>query len=424
MQTAFAAFCEQYPQYTETWYLDDLRQRCYEPPASCPHYLDWAGLAPSLGQQHATSADARPPISLKQRLEAFTQRFLRFLGADPREYRLIYTANSRQAMQLWASRFPWGPDTALALSVDCRGYAHNLARQAQSRGAAIEYVPLKPQTCRLDEKQLLDLLNRPEPKSCARLLLLPAQSPFTGVRHCLKLINIAQSLGWQMGLDGESYLATAPLNLSRYHPQFLSLSLGKLFPNCQRLGALIVKREWGEEVGTSTASSDDGGPKEFACPLEEGKAEDLELMASLERGLDLFEEATYGAIGPRTEALILWLSGQMRELRHPQGQARVKLYGAIEDEEAGRFGHESTHAPQVTFNLMDAEGQLLPAPAIAEKLERRGLRLGCGNFDCPALAALVLPPGSRTPAALRASLGLFSTFADVYRLREALAELA
>ncbi len=423
MQAAFAAFCDQYPQYTETWYLDDLRQRCYEPPASYPHYLDWAGLAPSLGHP-ATSADSRPPVSLEQRLETFTQRFLRFLGADPKEYRLIYTANSRQALQLWASRFPWGPDTTLALSVDCRGYAHNLARQAQSRDVIIEYVPLKPQTCRLDEKQLLDLLNQPAPKSRARLLLLPAQSPFTGVRHCLKLINIAQGLGWQVGLDGEAYLATAPLNLSRYHPQFLSLSLGKLFPDCQRLGALIVKREWGEEVGTSTAAPDNGGGNKLACPLEEGKAEDLELMTSLERGLNLFEEATYGAIGPRTEALILWLSDQLRELRHPRGQARVKLYGAIENDEAGSFGHDSTHAPQVTFNLMDAEGQLLPAPAIADELERRGLRLGCGNFDCPTLAALVLPPGSRSPAALRASLGLFSTFADVYRLREALTELA
>jgi hypothetical protein len=53
------------------------------------------------------------------------------------------------------------------------------------------------------------------------LIAFPAQSNFSGVRHPLRLIDLAHSRGYDVLLDAAAYVPTRRLDLSAVHPDFV-----------------------------------------------------------------------------------------------------------------------------------------------------------------------------------------------------------
>ncbi|KAJ4364783.1 hypothetical protein N0V85_009280, partial [Neurospora sp. IMI 360204] len=75
------------------------------------------------------------------------------------------------------------------------------------------------------------------------LFAYPAQSNFTGVRHPLHWVPLAQSRGYDVLLDAAAYLPTSRLDLSGdIKPEFIIVSWYKLFGYPTGVGSLIVKR--------------------------------------------------------------------------------------------------------------------------------------------------------------------------------------
>jgi selenocysteine lyase/cysteine desulfurase len=135
------------------------------------------------------------------------------------------------------------------------------------------------------------------------------------------------------------------------------------------------------------------------------------------------------AIHTRVTCLAGWLLGQLRALRHANGRPAVRLYGPPDT--AGR-------GATIAMNFTDADGELWDCHAVERLASERGisLRAGCHcnpgareaalGFTAEELAscfddrdrmnpdAFMARIEGKMAGAVRVSLGLVSTFADVH----------
>lgn len=75
------------------------------------------------------------------------------------------------------------------------------------------------------------------------LFAYPAQSNFSGVQHPLAWIPKARARGWDVLLDAAAYVPTNHLDLSEWHPDFVTVSFYKMFGYPTGVGALIARQE-------------------------------------------------------------------------------------------------------------------------------------------------------------------------------------
>ncbi len=85
------------------------------------------------------------------------------------------------------------------------------------------------------------LERRPGP-AAGSLFAFPAQSNFSGVQHPLTWIAQAQAAGYDVLLDAAAFAPTSRLDLSRWHPDYVSLSFYKIFGYPTGIGALLVRK--------------------------------------------------------------------------------------------------------------------------------------------------------------------------------------
>ena len=71
----------------------------------------------------------------------------------------------------------------------------------------------------------------------------PAQSNFSGVQHPLEWTQQAHAHGWDVLLDAAAFVPTNRLDLGRWHPDFVALSVYKMFGWPTGVGCLLARRE-------------------------------------------------------------------------------------------------------------------------------------------------------------------------------------
>lgn len=148
-------------------------------------------------------------------------------------------------------------------------------------------------------------------------------------------------------------------------------------------------------------------------------------------GLQLLEDIGLDLIHRRVACVTGWLLEQLLALRHGNGPPLVTLYGPPPGD--GRGG-------TLAMNLCDAGGQAVDHEEVERRAAERGISLRTGCFCNPGAGetALGLAPGevavcldradqtmtygdfrrcidTKSSGAVRISLGLASTFDDVYR---------
>ena len=443
----FKCFAEAYPAYLETWSIDDMRSREFAGlDESGQTYLNFEKAVPyGLSQMRCfTRSLARTVMSplnysaseaFHKKIEHCKRRFLRFFGADHEEYALLFTTSRSKAVHMISDHYDFS-GSQLLLSGDSHRSAGSFARNAELQGGHIEYIPVNPQTLLLEEKQLLNLLGSPAPQSGRRLLVFPAQSGFSGVRHPLSVINTAQRQGWQVCLDASSYAPTAPLNLSRYHPEFTIVAFHKMLYLPASLYALIVKhsalaalrrhQQAEHSAGQQTAASAAESPAEHKHHGPRLVSENLDLanVQALELGLDLLQDVTYQAIEERTQSLTRWLTRKLQNLRHKNRRPAVTLYGPLQD--------NVPHGPTIALNFKDAKGEIIPPEALRPLLQEANIVLGqgdCGFMEfCPAAEGDAPAADGETEAerhrVWRISLGMCSNFPDVFKFWEVCRKIA
>jgi selenocysteine lyase/cysteine desulfurase len=309
---------------------------------------------------------------------------------------------------------------------------------ARAKGATVTYVPILLPDMRADPDTLAQCLEMAQPGK-NNLFAYPAQSNFTGVQHPLEWIADAQSKGWDVLLDAAAFAPSNRLNLSRWHPDFVDLSFYKIFGYPTGIGCLLVrkralqklKRPWysGGTITFSSVAAFDHYLTPGAAAFEDGTVNYLSIPA-VEIGLKWIESIGIDTIHTRVMCLTGWLIEQLLALRHSNGSPLIQLYGPPNIQARGGT---------VQVNFFDPAGRLFDCNDV-ERLaneKRISLRAGCHCNPGAREVALgftkeILAPcfqdkdrltfeqflhviDGKTTGALRASIGLATNFADVYK---------
>ena len=454
LSSAESDFLRRFPEFLQTRALDELRSREYARLEREGHiYLDYTGgnlyaesqvrahaemlLGHTFGNPHSTNPTS---LAMTEHIERTRRAVLEFFNAPPDEYVVVFTLNASGALKLVGESFPFGPGGHYLLTFDNHNSVNGIREFARARGATVTYAPVLPPDLRIDEQRLDSLLDRggDEP----RLFAYPAQSNFSGVQHSLEWIARAQQHGWDVLLDAAAFVPTNRLDLSRVHPDFVALSFYKIFGYPTGVGALLARRQALARLrrpwfagGTIEVASVQGdryyfheGPEAF----EDGTLNYLAVPA-VESGLQHIQRVGLEMIHVRVHCLTRWLLEFLTALRHRGGAPVVRIYGPV--------GMQSRGAT-VTMNFYGADGRFIDHRLVERRANDWKISLRTGCFCNPGGGELALGISAdeltscfvthdrmtldefrrciddKSTGAVRVSLGLVSTFADVYRFSE------
>jgi selenocysteine lyase/cysteine desulfurase len=383
-----------------------------------------------LGNPHSESAPAQASTTAIERARALT---LRLVDADPDEYEVVFTANASGAIRILAEAFPFRHGSRFVLTADNHNSVNGLRVAARRRRAEVAYVPLAAEMRARDPRRWLARTG------AASLFAFPAQSNFSGVRHPLDWIRVAQQRDYRVLLDAAAFAPTSPLSLSDTPADFVALSFYKLFGYPTGVGALIAKRE---ALATLRRGYFGGGSVQFVSVQNRLARE----KATGER----FEDGTPNFLAmPAICDGLEWLHGvgMKRVARHAASMTeacldrleglrdRIAIYGPRRTD--GRGG-------AVAFNVY-RRGRLVAYDAVEAAARQRSIAIRGGCFCNPGAAehAFGIPAkqarsclkaeftvprfracmDDRAVGALRASIGIPTTTADLDRLIECVLEL-
>jgi selenocysteine lyase/cysteine desulfurase len=393
-----------------------------------------------LGNPHSENPTAFRSTTLMERAQASV---LRFFDADPAEYAVCFTANATAALKLVGESFPFGRGSRFVLPMDNHNSVNGIREFALRGGAVVHYMPLDV------EMRLADPAGHLPPASpgSRSLFAFPAQSNFSGVRHPLELIGLAQRLGYRVLLDAAAFVPTHELSLRTVRPDFVPVSFYKMFGYPTGVGALIARRDalaqlsrpWfaGGTVETVSIVAQMHVLRQGLAAFEDGTPDFLAIPAVAD-GLALLEEVGMDSLTGHVEDLTRVMLDGLRELRHADGRPGVRVYGP--DSLIDRGG-------SVAFNVLDREGRVVWYDDVVRGAAAHGISLrgGCfcnhgsveSAFGHPAaetrrcleatrhgftIARFAACMRGLPLGAVRASVGLASNQSDVERLIQFLAE--
>jgi len=464
-QAAMAGFQRRYPAYAGTAVLDDMRARDYARlDAAGQVYLDYTGgslyaesqlarhhelLAGTVfGNPHSANVPSREAAA---RVEATRAQILEFFRASPDEYQVVFTPNATGALRLVGESYPFGPGGRYLLTFDNHNSVNGIRQFARAKGASVTYVPLARADLRVPEEALARYLRAPARRRFARrsgpggsLFAFPAQSNFSGVQHPLAWIARAQAAGYDVLLDAAAFAPTNRLDLSRWHPDYVPVSFYKIFGYPTGIGALLARRPALAKLrrpwyagGTITLSSvrahaaPGGGFYRTPGPagFEDGTVNYLAIPA-VGIGLDHISAVGIDTIHTRVMCLTGWLLDALAALRHSNGAPVVRLYGPAGTDRRGAT---------IAMNFFDPAGQLIDSVRVEHLANTAGISLRSGCHCNPGVREVALGYTAqqmaaafkdkdrlsyqqflriidgKTTGAARASLGLATTFTDIYR---------
>jgi selenocysteine lyase/cysteine desulfurase len=452
LETAYEAFLQRYPHYETTRQLDDLRAREYSRLDEQGHvYLDYTGgslYANSQVREHMAlleggvfgnpHSENLTSLAMTQLVEQARTYVLEFFKASPDEYIVVFTQNATGALKLVGESYPFSPEGNYLLTFDNHNSVNGIREFAHHRGATVTYVPLIPPDLRVDAERLRKALELANPDG-HNLFAYPAQSNFSGVQHPLEWIAEAQAKGWDVLLDAAAFAPTNRLDLSQWKPDFVDLSFYKIFGYPTGIGCLIARKDTIQKLhrpwyagGTITFSSVQGEGYYLtpgSAGFEDGTVNYLGLPA-VEIGLRHIAAIGIDQIHTRVMCLTAWLLEQLVGLRHSNGRPLIRVYGPTDSDRRGAT---------LEVNYCDPDGILIDCNRVEALANEQKISLRAGCHCNPGAREISFGLSSeemqvcfkdkdrmtyeqflhvidgKTTGAVRASLGLVSTFEDVYR---------
>jgi selenocysteine lyase/cysteine desulfurase len=449
----FTRFIEAYPTFHRTESIDRLRVTEYARLDAARHvYLDYTGgglYAESQVREHQSrllggvygNPHSSNPTSIEatRLVESAREYVLRFFNADPAEYVAIFTSNASGALKLVGESYPFNEGGHYLLTFDNHNSVNGIREFAHAHGAGVTYVPVCLPDMRVDQAELLSLLDRPR-NGTDRLFAYPAQSNFSAVQHPLEWIELAHEKGWDVLLDAAAFVPTNRLDLARVKPDFVPVSFYKMFGYPTGIGALLarkpalakLRRPWfaGGTITVASVQGDKYYLAEGAPAFEDGTLDYLNIPA-VEIGLKHIEGIGYEVIHERVRCLAGWLLDNLTAMKHSTGMPLARIYGPTTMEERGGA---------VTLNLSDRDGHIIDHRQVEQlaNQHRISLRTGCFcnpgageialGISRPELTSCFSMPGhnqrlsiddfrlcidGKASGAVRISIGLASNFADI-----------
>ena len=384
-----------------------------------------------LGNPHSLNPTSAASTELIERARTAV---LRYFNASS-EYRVIFTPNATGALKLVGEAYPFGTGSHFLLTSDNHNSVNGLREFARAWGATTTYLPSTSPSLRVDESRLDACLGRAD-RGRINLFAYPAQSNFSGAQHPLEWIATAQTAGWDVLVDGAAFVPSNRLDLSEWKPDFVPISLYKLLGYPTGVGCLLVRedalarlrRPWfaGGTISAVSVHGDWHAPAEGEAAFEDGTLNYLALPA-VEQGLRFLEDIGIDTIHTRVRCLTDWLLEELAALRHASGIPVVQIHGPQTTDRRGGT---------IAFNFLRPDGRLLDVRIVDARAAAHGISLRTGCFCNPGAAELAfgVPPeallrqaespafgdhlralGVESGGAIRVSLGLATTFRDVYR---------
>jgi selenocysteine lyase/cysteine desulfurase len=458
--SAIGDFQVAYPEYAATSLVDELRASEYGYLDEGGHvYLDYTGAGLAARSQLAAQASRlrsgcygnphsdNPTSSASTLLvEGAREAVLRYFNTTADDYAVIFTPNATGACRLVAESYPFGRRTRFVLTADNHNSVNGMRQFAKAGGARVAYVPLATPSLRVSEDALVAALGGGH-EGGRGLFAYPAQSNFSGVQHPLAWIDRAQAAGYDVLLDAAAFVPANRLDLGAVRPDFVTVSFYKMFGYPTGVGCLLARRDALARLrrpwfagGTIWGASVQGGWHrllEGADAFEDGTLNFLSIP-DVTVGLDWMTSIGVDLIHQRVSILTSWLLRCLAALRHSTGAPMVRLYGPADGVSRGGA---------VAFNFLDPDGHVVDERAVGRDASAAGisLRTGCfcnpgagewafgltradlrGPWRASALAGQRLPRkglpamddylrsvGLPTGGAVRVSLGIASTLADV-----------
>ena len=344
-----------------------------------------------------------PSQDMTARVETTRAQILEFFRASPEEYEVIFTPNATGALRLVGESYPFGPGSRFLLTFDNHNSVNGIRQFARARGASVSYVPLTTADLRVSEEALARDLQAATPVrrrrlagrrsgSAARsLFAFPAQSNFSGVQHPLAWIAQAQAAGYDVLLDAAAFAPASQLDLSRWHPDYVSLSFYKIFGYPTGIGALLVRRPalarlrrpWyagGTITFSSVRAEAAPGGGFYLTPgpagFEDGTVDYLGIPA-VGIGLDHISAVGIQTIRTRVMCLTGWLLETLDALRHSNGSPLVRIYGPAGTDRRGAT---------IAMNFFDPAGVLIDSVRVERRPTGREYRCAAVATATPACA--------------------------------------
>jgi selenocysteine lyase/cysteine desulfurase len=237
-------------------------------------------------------------------------------------------------------------------------------------------------------------------------------------------------------LDCAAFVPSNRLDLAAWQPDFVPISLYKLLGYPTGVGCLLVReralarlrRPWfaGGTIAAVSVQGDWHTPADGEAAFEDGTVNYLALPA-VELGLRYLEGIGIDTIHARVRSLTAWLLDELAALRHANGGPVVQIHGPQTTDGRGAT---------IAFNFLRSDGRLVDIRIVDDRAAELGISLRTGCFcnpgaaehafgisreallrraESPALGDHLRALGIESGGAVRVSLGLPTTFRDVYR---------
>ncbi|XP_022734907.1 molybdenum cofactor sulfurase-like [Durio zibethinus] len=300
VQESFAEFTNAYPQYSDTYQVDQIRAHEYYhlllSDHTCLDYLGIGLFSFSQLQKHesptfriASSSSPVPaqspsPIlvipffgvtyktgNLKTQLlhggpaseleSAIRKRIMTFLNISENDYCMVFTANKTSAFKLLAESYPFQSNRKILTVYDYESEAiEAMSNSSEKKGARVMSAEFSWPRLRIQASKLRKMVVSKEMKKKEKkrgLFVFPLYSRMTGARYPYLWMSIAQENGWHVLIDA---CALGPkdmdcFGLSLFRPDFLICSFYKVFgENPSGFACLFAKKSTIPVLETSTSS--------------------------------------------------------------------------------------------------------------------------------------------------------------------------
>ncbi|NOQ74999.1 MAG: aminotransferase class V-fold PLP-dependent enzyme [Crocinitomix sp.] len=377
-------------------FFNDLIEREYHRIISAGHtYLDFTGgnlyaksqldkhyslLSENVfGNPHSTNPTSKLATEL---VDESRQKVLDFFNAD--DYFCVFTQNASAALKIVGECYPFTNKGHFLLLADNHNSVNGIREYAVNKHSTFEYCPIQYEDLRVNTDTLTELLAGKD--ECEqKLFAFPAQSNVSGVKHDLKWIEKAHDKGWDVLLDAAAFVPTSKLDLSKYKPDFVSVSFYKIFGYPTGIGCLLIKKNKFEKLvkpwfagGTVTLASVQSQHHYLANNherYENGTLNYLDIPA-IGIGLDYINAIGMDRINERVSGLINHLCNELRQLKHDNGNALVRIFGPTEREDVGGT---------LIMNFFDKNGDLIPFESIEEEANAEMISIRSGCFCNPGI---------------------------------------
>ncbi|KAL3280199.1 hypothetical protein HHI36_017699 [Cryptolaemus montrouzieri] len=319
-------------------------------------------------------------------------RILEQFHTNSEEYSVVFTSNATAALKLVAETFDYDGNKQEGTFV----YLDD--NHTSVLGMRSYCKKTKPLT--VDEAfhtmTSSKLPNHTNVEATNSLFVYPAQSNFSGTKYPLEWVEKVQngqlnnipemkSDKWFVVLDAASFVSTSDLDLSKYKPDFITISFYKIFGYPTGLGALLVKNssQWvlkkkyygGGTVLMAMALENQAVlRKSISERFEDGTIPYLSII-SLNHGFETFKRLHLSMkdICSHTFNLARYTYRKLTSLHHSNRQPAAVLYHDT------NFDCDDHQGAIVNFNLMRETGEMIGYSEVMHmaNLQKIHLRTGC-----------------------------------------------